>query len=58
MEFEAANFRFLPDDGPFDEGAFREEMETAEGCEMVRRPEGEVRERWVGLVREWYEKGL
>lgn len=44
VEIEAENFRFVPEDGPFDEGSFRREIEGVGEGEMEASwgDEGEV----------------
>jgi hypothetical protein len=59
-EIGADNFRVLPEDGPFDEHAFRRAIEGMDRLSSSDRnkPVGERAERWVELARGWYERGF
>ncbi|KAF2685275.1 hypothetical protein K458DRAFT_22226 [Lentithecium fluviatile CBS 122367] len=57
VEIEGENFRLIPEDGPFDEEAFRRELEKLmEGGEIKKGKK--VGEKWVELARGWYERGI
>jgi hypothetical protein len=57
---EAPNFRLLPDDGPFDEEKFRNNIERwGEGYHSEQKPKTrEETEMWIQLAREWYTNGI